>query len=164
MSSTHILRPAKPEDHRVLSDIAYRSKAWWGYSDAFLMACRDELTYSPDQICEHTFFVSLASPTNREIAGFYGLVRTTETVIELEALFIAPSHIGCGHGGQLFRHAVEQARASGAERITILADPNAESFYRKLGAKLIEQKESSSFPGRFLPLLEIPLNDDPKIR
>jgi len=34
----------------LLSNLAFRSKAHWGYSDEFMAACRDELTYSSEKI------------------------------------------------------------------------------------------------------------------
>ena len=45
----------------------------------------------------------------------------------------------------------------GAHTMTIQGDPHALEFYRAAGASVIGEMESGSIPGRFLPLLEIPL-------
>ena len=44
------IRDAVTNEAEHLSDIAMRSKAYWGYSDAFLEKCRDELSVQPFDI------------------------------------------------------------------------------------------------------------------
>ena len=39
-----MIRDASPGDCEALSALAFSSKAHWGYDDAFMAACRDELT------------------------------------------------------------------------------------------------------------------------
>ena len=41
------LRPARPDEADLLTELCLRSKAVWGYDDAFMRACRAELTLSP---------------------------------------------------------------------------------------------------------------------
>ncbi|MFH8382916.1 hypothetical protein ACH4E7_18490 [Kitasatospora sp. NPDC018058] len=38
------IRPARPAEAELLTGIAVRAKAHWGYDEAFMAACRDELT------------------------------------------------------------------------------------------------------------------------
>jgi hypothetical protein len=45
----------------------------------------------------------------------------------------------------------------GAERLTILADPNAPGFYERNGAARIGEAPSDAVPGRLLPLYELRL-------
>ena len=45
-----LCRAVLPAEAGHLGDLALRSKAHWGYSEAFLEACRAELSYSPGQI------------------------------------------------------------------------------------------------------------------
>ena len=54
---------------------------------------------------------------------------------------------------------VGRARASGFRRLTVEADPNAEGFYRALGAVLVGSAASGSIPGRRLPLLRLDLDE-----
>ncbi|MFE9576471.1 GNAT family N-acetyltransferase [Nocardia sp. NPDC006044] len=66
-----------------------------------------------------------------------------------------PEAIGTGVGTALFRHALDTARRAGFERLVIEADPNAEPFYRAVGASGIGTVESGSIPGPDLPLMEV---------
>jgi len=47
---TIIIRDAVPDEAVLLSDLAMRSKAYWGYSIEFMEACRQELTVLPSDI------------------------------------------------------------------------------------------------------------------
>ena len=51
------IRRAKLNECEQLSDLAFHSKAYWGYSDEFMAACRAELIYSVDDIQSNTFYV-----------------------------------------------------------------------------------------------------------
>lgn len=150
------IRKADPQDSRLLSGIAFRSKAYWGYPPDFMEACREELSYSDDDINQHPFFVILA---DRRPVGFYQLRSKSEVKIELEALFVEPAFIGKGYGKKLLEHAKNTARESGAREMVILSDPNASAFYEKNGAQLIAERESGSIPGRYLPLFQIDLRE-----
>jgi len=70
----------------------------------------------------------------------------------LNKLFVEPRHIRSGVGRVLLAHAVAEARQRGAERLTILADPNAPGFYERNGAVRIAEAPSDAVPGRLLPL------------
>lgn len=39
------IRVARADEHADISELALRSKSYWGYSKEFLDACRDELTF-----------------------------------------------------------------------------------------------------------------------
>jgi len=63
--------------------------------------------------------------------------------------------IRLGVGRALPAHAIAEARPRGAERLTILADPNAASFYKRNGAVQIVQMSAGYrawLPGRAAPL------------
>jgi hypothetical protein len=65
-----------------------------------------------------------------------------------------------GHWGydQTFLDACRTAGRRGFERITLEADPGAaEPFYLAMGANRIGSVPSGSIPGRFIPLLEVPI-------
>ena len=44
------LRDARHDELPGLSELCLRSKAVWGYDDAFMTACRTELTLRPDEL------------------------------------------------------------------------------------------------------------------
>jgi GNAT superfamily N-acetyltransferase len=156
MPEDHLIRPAQAGEAQVLSELALRSKAHWGYSTEFLETVRAELSYSEKQLqSEQARFFVLEQ--GRQAVGFYALVHQSGTEIELDALFVEPEHIGKGFGRVLIEHAKSVARTMGATRLIIQGDPNAERFYLAAGGVLTGTRESGSIPGRFLPTFAIEL-------
>jgi hypothetical protein len=51
--------------------------------------------------------------------------------------------------------AVDRARALGISRLLIDADPNADGFYARMGARRVGTVASGSIAGRELPRLEL---------
>lgn len=145
------IRPARANEAASLSELALRSKASWGYPAAFIAACREELTYTPDQIDSPRCIFAVAEVDGAP-AGFCGLERRSKTRFELEALFVEPSRIGGDVGRALLAHAAALAGREGADEILIQGDPHAEGFYRAAGAVPAGERESASVPGRMLPL------------
>ena len=94
---------------------------------------RNVLTITPEFIAANETF---AAVVEGQIIGFYSL-RESSGMLRLEHLWIVPTQIGKGMGRSLFRHAIERAAARGASSLTIEADPNAEPFYRRMGADRI---------------------------
>lgn len=134
-----------------LSDLALRSKAHWGYDDAFLDACREALHVRVEDLERHRLTVAVDSTTNR-VLGFYGLAGTSDDDAELSALFVEPDVIGSGVGRLLFDDAVRVARRIGLRRLRIEADPFAAGFYEHVGAIRVGTTPSHSIAGRELPL------------
>ncbi len=60
-----------------------------------------------------------------------------------------------GVGKALMDHAKLQVSAEGGSKLVIQGDPNAEKFYEAVGGKLARERESSSIPGRYLPVFEL---------
>ncbi len=148
------IRRARPDQAARLSDIAFRSKAFWGYSAEFMESCCEELTLSEDDVRKNPTFVAIS---NHEPVGFYALARLSASDVELGFLFVEPEAIGQGFGRELIEHAKRQALNRGYKTMVIPGDPNAERFYRMAGARLVGQTPSGSIPGRMLPLLHIDL-------
>jgi GNAT superfamily N-acetyltransferase len=148
----HDVRTARADEAAVLSDLAFRAKAHWGYSEAFMQACRAELTYPPELVGAGGFQVIEADGAVR---GFYALSKVSPTAMELDALFVDPGYLGRGLGSSLLAHARAACAAAGMERLVIQADPNAAQFYERAGALEIGERPSDSIPGRMLPLYEI---------
>lgn len=147
------IRPADPGEAGLLSELAVRSKAHWGYSREFMAACRDELSYSAEQIAAGGLWVVVE---NDEPRGFYAVQKISPDALELEALFVAPEYIGHGYGRALMQHALDGfERDRELQRLVIQADPNAARFYEAAGAVLIGERPSDSIEGRMLPLYEI---------
>jgi GNAT superfamily N-acetyltransferase len=154
MTEASTIRRALPGDARRLGDLAFRSKAHWGYSAAFMDACRDELAVSSDLVSDDRVYVL---ETDGVSAGFYSLEDRADGDVELGHLFVDPDFMGTGVGAQLVDHACGKAVELGFSRLIIQGDPNAAGFYLRCGAVRIGERESASIPGRMLPLFEIRL-------
>jgi len=138
----------------MLSALARRSKALWGYDHAFMEACRDELTLeAPDIDAGRVFVLESAG----QPIGFYLVEPLHGARMELGMLFVEPSVIRRGAGRVLLEHAKDAARAAGAAWLVIQSDPHVVGFYEKLGATVVGAQPSASIEGRTLPLLELPL-------
>lgn len=146
-------RRANQSDSAVLTDIALRAKAHWGYDPEFIEDCRPELTVTADYI---RFFTVRVAERDGQLVGFYSL-EPRDGEAELVHLFVEPAAIGTGIGKQLWKDAVTTARAAGFTAILITSDPFAEGFYLAMGAERIGTVESTVRSGRELPLLKFPL-------
>lgn len=149
------LRPARGDETDALTELALRSKAYWGYDAEFIEACRTELTVDPEHVASGRVVVAVV---DGELGGFSTLVGEPP-VAEVEALFVEPEHIGAGVGigTTLFVALCDAARVAGYTRLLIEAEPYAAGFYEHLGAVKIGDRPSGSIPGRTLPLLELDL-------
>ena len=152
------IRLAHPEEAGVLSELAFRSKAHWGYSQSFLDSCRAELAVDPERIGSADYQCFVAA-NRKYVIGFYAVEKVSKRVYELEALFVEPKYIGTGVGRTLIQHAISLVSKYGAERLIIQGDPNARRFYLTAGAHQIGTRESGSVPGRFLPLFQVDIGD-----
>jgi GNAT superfamily N-acetyltransferase len=145
------VRAGRKDEARLLSDLALRSKGHWGYDQAFLDACRAELTLTPEDVEVQRVTVA---ERDGHLVGFYALAGEPPEGT-LEDLFVEPDHIGTGVGRTLWEHAIDTARTLGFERITLESDPGAEPFYLAMGARRCGSVPSGSIPGRSIPLLEL---------
>jgi len=149
-----VIRRATPAEADLLSALALRSKAHWGYSEEFMEACRVELRYEAPHIAANPVFVAQTAET---VAGFYSIQPLSPSTVELDGLFVEPASIGSGLGRRLVEHARQTAMAAGATTMIIQGDPNAGPFYLAMGATPAGQRESLSIPGRLLPMFQIDL-------
>jgi GNAT superfamily N-acetyltransferase len=145
------LRRARPDEASMLSDLALAAKGFWGYDRAFIESCRAELTFSPDDVARRRFVVA---ELGGQVAGFYS-VDGEPPVGELGNMWVRPSEIRTGLGQVMWQDAMEAASAAGFEYLEIGAEPNAEGFYRKMGAERIGETPSASIPGRMLPQMRV---------
>lgn len=150
------IRAARASEAEALSALAFRSKAYWGYPDDFMQACREELTYTPEQLAASPIYFAVAEHRGT-IAGFYALAAMDDDAVELEALFVEPEWIGAGIGRGLLAHARERARQLGRSRMVVQSDPHAEAFYVQAGGVAVGTRESASIPGRRLKLFAMAL-------
>tara|TARA_R110001592_G_scaffold3501_4_gene19548 strand:- start:252 stop:704 length:453 start_codon:yes stop_codon:yes gene_type:complete len=146
---------ATVSDAKTLTKIALKSKSFWGYSDEILERWVKDLTVSKKIVQEMIVYKFILDD---EIIGFYILNQPKEKSIELEFLFVLPDFIGKGIGNQLIHHAFMKAKNLNCNQVTLLADPNAVSFYEYRGFTITDKKESA-IAGRFLILMKKDLSE-----
>lgn len=145
------IRSARGDEAGILSALAYRSKAHWGYDRAFMASCREELTLFPPEIERRR--VSVAEQDGRVLGMVTVEGEPPEGAVGM--MFVDPPAMGRGIGRLLFDKALAAARDAGFVRLTIDADPHAEPFYRAMGAVPAGTVLSGSVPGRVLPRLTV---------
>lgn len=145
---------AVPADAERLTEITIAGKRHWNYPERWIELWRPTMNISADYIAAHETWMCVLN--DRPIA-YYSLIENEEG-LWLDNLWVLPEFIGKGLGRQLFEHALEQSRSRGALKLNIEADPNAESFYERMGAKRVgeHQYELEGQP-RILPVMEVVL-------
>jgi GNAT superfamily N-acetyltransferase len=147
------LRPPQQHELDAVSALCLRSKAVWGYDEAFLDACRSELTIRASELKTSELRVA---EQDGAVIGVAQITLDGETA-DLQKLFVEPAAIGLGVGKLLFAWARGTAQELGARRLTIESDPGAVGFYKKMGAIECGSVLSGSIPGRMLPRLQVEL-------
>jgi GNAT superfamily N-acetyltransferase len=125
-----IIRKAITEETPVLTQIAHDAKRHWGYPESWINHWQNDLTISPEFVAANQVYVA---ERDGELLGFYALILRGEKA-ELDHLWVAPAYMGTGVGKELFLHAMQQAAKKNVSAVEIVSDPNAEGFYRKMGA------------------------------
>ena len=141
---------ATVNDASILTEVAIKSKAFWGYSKEDLQSWEQDLTVTSSMITNLYAFKYLQI---KEVVGFYILNKPKANAIELEFLFVKPEFIGKAIGRKLLHHAFQFAKEQNCNFMTLLADPNAVKFYERNGFEIIAKKESS-IKGRYLPIMK----------
>ena len=152
------IRPARAGEAPSLTALCLRSKAHWGYDEAFMRLCVPALTVSEESIAQGRVLVAI--DTRGAPLGTVSVMPDDEgdgDAAELGLMFVEPEAIGGGVGRRLFGEAVKLARRLGYRRMTILADVNAAPFYERMGAQFLRQAPSDAIPGRSLPCYEYDL-------
>ena len=132
------IRRAMPEEAAVLTEIAHAAKRHWGYPENWIEHWKGDLTITRDFISNHEVYVAV---TDKEIAGCCALV-VKDSQAELEHMWIRPQYMGAGYGKALFVHVMQRAVTLSAPAVELSADPNAEGFYKHMGATRIGEVRS----------------------
>lgn len=150
------IRPAKMEEAKELTALAKRSKAYWGYSEEWIETWEDQLTVTPEMIHD---FVAYVAEYDGKIKGFWcrSVKEANDSSPSRGLLFVEPEAIGTGCGRQLWEAVKSTLIKKGVKSFIFEADPNAVSFYIKMGAQKIGEKESPVIPGRKIPILKFDL-------
>ncbi|SFI11333.1 GNAT family N-acetyltransferase [Halpernia frigidisoli] len=155
-----IIEKANPEDAKILTEITFDGKAFWGFSKAELSEWTELLTISPDYITENCVYKLIL---NSEIAGYYSYIMINESEIKLDNLFLFQKYIGKGFGKLMMEDFLKKAKNLKQKIIILDSEPNAENFYKKFGFITFDKKESV-IKNRFLAKMKLilPLQYDNK--
>jgi GNAT superfamily N-acetyltransferase len=146
---------ASPGYADALTRIAFASKRYWGYPERWISHWSASLTITPEFVRDNEVYAAFV---DGEPFGFYALSGTGHE-LELEHLWVSPAWIGSGAGRLLFDHAMDRAALLEAKRVEIEADPNAEGFYLRMGARRTgENVYQIEGHRRVLPLLKMELS------
>lgn len=147
------LRPAEVDDVAALTDISIRSKQYNGYDEAFMDACRDELTVTVAHLCRGEYWVACDGDV---IVGMASICPDKDQSSgEVHSFFIDPDHQGRGVGKLLWARLLERAHAYAMTSVRLDADPNAVPFYKAMGFDVLGDAPSGSIPGRRIPHMVI---------
>lgn len=128
------IRKALREEAVIVSTIAIKAKAHWGYRQEQLEVWgREFLTISSDYISAHYVWVACIDAV---VVGFSG-VSIHDAEVGLDHLWILPAYISQGIGRQLFLYTAARIQEMGYPQMVFTSDPHADGFYRKLGAEQI---------------------------
>ncbi|MGH8012789.1 MAG: GNAT family N-acetyltransferase [Candidatus Binataceae bacterium] len=149
-----IIRAITCDEAGALTELALRSKAHWGYDAAFMADARKEIALTADDLARLTAY---GLELSGRLAGFYALRPHPDEIVELHDLWMDPEFIGQGHGTRLWLHALAWARSHNFRELTLIADPNAESFYLRRGASTVSYEPSGIRANRRMPVMRFEL-------
>jgi GNAT superfamily N-acetyltransferase len=141
------IRRATPNDSQRATELARSAKAHWGYPAEWLALWHEDLHISEADISKHPTFVAMV---DGEVVGVCQL-QAGDVGALLEHVWVDPKAHGQGVGRALVEHATSGTHGV----IAVVADPNAERFYIRLGAKRVGDvfAPMPGAPDRKLPLL-----------
>ncbi len=144
------IRRATACDWQLLSDIAYKSEAYWGYDSDYMEKFKSMYQVTEEFISHNETYVI---EDHCSVFGFYGLL-VNDKESSLEYFFIEPQSIGKGYGKILWNHLVDiTCKSLGIYELVIVTSPQAKDFYIKLGANSLGEVESLLKKGRMIPQL-----------
>jgi N-acetylglutamate synthase-like GNAT family acetyltransferase len=153
------IRRASPDEAGVLTEIAHAAKRHWGYPENWIREWKSDLTITPEFIAKNEMYVALYDD---EIVGCCAIA-FSESLAELEHMWIRPEHVGIGLGRALFLHVTERAANLAIPALEISADPNAEGFYERMGATRIgEVRSEIEGQPRVLPRMVVVIGSEYK--
>lgn len=149
------IRPAEVEDVDQLTDISIRSKQSNGYDDAFMDACRSELTVTVAHLCQGEYWVACDGDNIVGLASLYPDKDRISGVVH--SFFVDPGWQGRGIGKLIWSKLLDRAGAFGLQSVRLDADPGAVPFYEAIGFEVVGDAPSGSIPGRRLPHMVLQL-------
>lgn len=143
------IRNAKVDEYDILTDIATKSEAYWGYDSDYMSKFKSIYNVSEEFISNNP---TVVIEEDKNIVGFYGVIYKNSEV-SLEYFFIEPKYIGKGYGKLLWNYLIRDCKNLGIKEFSIITSPQAKEFYVKMGAIPCGEVESLLRKGRIIPQL-----------
>lgn len=125
-----VIRPALPGERAALEALQLRASLIWEDQRADLAAHPDAIALTPGAI--EQLRVRVAT-TPGDPVGFAEWSVASDDEWELEGLFVEPTAMRRGIGGELLADVFALARDAGVRRIAVVAQPRALAFYERCG-------------------------------
>ncbi len=151
----YTIRSGLPTDSEKLTELAFRSKASWGYPKEWIEKWRNELTVTPEMLEKGVVFVA---EYDAQIIGFWCRQAIQTDNITQGFLFIDPDYFGHGIASNLWQHMKAALIKKGITHFTLEADPNAAPFYKSIGGVKIGDKDSLVVDNRKIPIMKFKLS------
>lgn len=137
-----------------LTQISISAKRHWKYPEVWIQLWIPSMTITEEYIEIHETWIAMI----KDGPVAYYSFNENEDGFWLDNLWVLPEYMGQGIGKTLFEHALERCKAMGVSTLKIEADPNAESFYERMGARKVSE-HTTEIQGepRVLPVMEINL-------
>ena len=153
MEARPTIRRAEPSEADAARELIGRSMAVWDRPAGYLEQAIGLMSLSPaDLECDEAWVLD----DGGTMVGFLR-VSLAGNDAEIEELHLEPAWIGRGLGRQLFEHAVQRARAVGAERLVWSTDRYAVGFYLVMGGVITGTAPSGIAGDEPLTLMELSL-------
>ncbi len=144
--------PAEAKFAHNLTEITITAKRHWNYPERWMQIWLPSLTITSQYIESHEVWMMVVA--DKPVA--YYSFDENEGGHWLDNLWVLPEYMGQGIGRVLFEHAIERCKIRHVYVLKIEADPNAQSFYERMGARKVgEHQTQVDGEPRVLPIMEI---------
>ena len=148
------IRLARADEADALTELAHAAKRHWHYPENWIEHWKEDLTITSDFIATNEVYVAMIDD---KLAGCCALV-VNGSVAEIEHMWVKPDYMGSGVGRSLFLKIRDRAAELNLPIIELSADPNAEAFYKRMGATRVgEVRSEIEGQPRVLPRMAIDL-------
>ena len=145
-----MIRDAAPSERGELEALQRRASDVWEEYRADLAAHPDAIALAPELIAAGRVRVAVSGDGG--VVGFAVVVPARDGACELDGLFVEPAAMRGGVGRALVADAAERARAEGATRMSVVANPRAVGFYERVGFVAGEPAQTRFGPATWMHL------------
>ena len=137
------LRRAAPAEREALEALQRRSSMHQPMYREQLEAHPDAIELPSEQIDAGHVHVA---EQDGVVIGFLVLLECVDGECELDGLFVEPERMRVGVGRRLVKEAVRMASERGADRIVVVANPQATAFYADVGFSVVGESQTRFGP------------------